>query len=217
MHRQACMAVILAALSLAACGCGAGLFAYDAVGPGQVPAKWVPPKEATLVLVENDRAAPGLDADCDRLGRFISDDLKTNKVAPLVDADPLVQMRERDSAAYDKMSIAALGRAVGAKQVIYVSVQEYGPDNPMGAGNDSIKWSADVRVRVVDSQSGASRWPQDLTDGLPVKAETEYKAKYGTASDITMRDDLNQKLAEKIGKLFHSYEPETETEEDYQQ
>jgi hypothetical protein len=215
MGRGALTLAMLGMLALAACGCGAGAAAYDVLGPDEVPAKWVPPKEATLVLVENDRAAPGLDADCDRLSRFISQDLKTNDVAPVVDVEPLVQMRQDDPDDYEKMSIAALGRAVGAKQVIYVSVQAYGPDPTLGA--DQIKWSADVKVRVVDARTGASRWPQDLTDGLPVKAETEYKAKYANASEMVMRDDLNQTLAQKIGKLFHKYQPANESAEDYKQ
>jgi hypothetical protein len=208
---------ILLGMLLLAAGCaGLGLVASDIAGTPTVPAMYVPPKEPTLVLVENNLAIEGGEADCDRLGRYVSQDLTNNKVVPLVDFEPLVLMRDRDPLAYSKMSIAALGRATGAKQVIYVSVVQYGEDAPLGS--DSVKWKASVRVKVVDVATGASRWPADLAEGRPVTAETDYKA---TAEQVEgesgVRDLLNKTLADKVSKLFHDWQQDTDQPEDYQQ
>lgn len=200
--------VILALLGLMG-GCAVLGAAVDKTnGPAMIAAKYVPPKEPTLVLVENYRLAAGGDVDCDRLGRYISQDLTENKVVPLVDFGILTQLRDKDPDAYRKMTIADIGKAVGAKQVIYVSVNDYGADTPLGS--DNVKLRAAAKVKVVDSQTGESRWPQDLADGESLSAETDYKERGTDANDLAVRDDLNKSLADKISKLFHDWQPDSD-------
>jgi hypothetical protein len=209
VRRQLANLLFLGCLSCWVGGCALLGAAVDKTsGPATIPAKFVPPKEPTLVLVENYRLAAGGDVDCDRLGRYISQDLTENKVVPLVDFSTLTLLRDKDPDAYRKMSIAAIGKAVGAKQVIYVSVNDYGADTPMGS--DNVKLRASAKVKVVDSQTGESRWPQDLADGEALSAETEYKDRGTDTNDVAVRDDLNKSLAEKIGKLFHEWQPDSD-------
>jgi hypothetical protein len=214
--RRVCTRMILGMLLLTAGCAGLGLVANDIAGTPTVPAMYVPAKEPTLVLVENNLAIEGGEADCDRLGRYVSQDLKDNKVVPLVDFAPLILMRDRDPLAYSRMSIAELGRVSGAKQVIYVSVVQYGEDAPLGS--DTVKFKAAVRVKVVDATTGASRWPADLAEGRPLTAETDYKPTVNQPEGVSaVRDDLNKTLADKISKLFHDWQEDTDQPEDYQQ
>ncbi len=191
-------------------GCAAGLLGTDMGGTEHaMPARFTPPKEPTLILVEADRMSGSGDPDCRRLAQFIGHEFDENKVAPLVNDDSINNIRQNDPKGYAHMSIAALGRAAGAKQVVYISIVNYGMDTPIGS--DHVKWSASVQVKVVDSQTGESRWPRELTDGEPLSAETEYRQAEDAAGAGGVRDNLNQMLAEKIGKLFH---PWTRTHDD---
>lgn len=198
------LAILLAA-ALAG-GCAAAAAGFKAIGPGSIPAQFVPPKEPTLVLVENDQAAAGAEADCDRVGRYISQEWKEHDVAPLVDFSALTQLRDRDPDAYRKMSIAAIGRATGAKQVLYVSLSEYGADYVIGG--DESQWKAQAKVKIVDATTGQCRWPQDLGDGLPLNVNTDPKASDIEGDYYAARDAMNKTLADKISKLFYSWDPE---------
>jgi hypothetical protein len=196
-------------------GCAAGYIANEVAGTPTVEAEYVPPKEPTLVLVENYSISAGPDVDCDRLGRLIEQDLTENKVVPLVDDAALSNLRDRDLDAYRKMSIAAIGQAIGAKQVIYVNVLEYGSDSPIGG--DIVKWKARVKVKVVDTSTGASRWPLELAEGEPLEVETDYKESDHDSGSEIVRDTLNKNLADKVDKLFHSWQKEHDDPEDYEQ
>ncbi|MGA2230017.1 MAG: hypothetical protein ABSH22_03745 [Tepidisphaeraceae bacterium] len=216
MIRILTLSFCLMGLALMVVGCSeAGLVANAAVGNSTVDAKYKPPKEPTLVLVENFRTAAGGDVDCDRVGRFLSSELTDHEVVPLVDFAKLTALRDGDPEGYRKMSVAAIGQAVGAKQVIYVSLNDFSSDSPIGG--TFVKWKASVKVKVVDSATGASRWPVDLTDGEPLVAETDYKEADPDIGELAIRDELNKKLAEKIGNLFHSYQKDSDSAEDYQQ
>jgi hypothetical protein len=209
------MWTLLAAVLLVG-GCAAfGVIGNELAGTPTVPAKYLPQSRPTLVLVENNLALEDGQADCDRLGRYVSQDLEANKVVPLVDFQPLALLRDRDPEAYSRMSIAALGRAAGAGQVIYVSVVQYGSDEPMGSG--TVQWKAAVRVKVVDAGTGAALWPTDLADGQPLTAETDYKTPDVAEGVSAVRDELNKTLADKIGKLFHPWQREHDEPEDYEQ
>jgi hypothetical protein len=207
--------VVALLLMLPCGGCGLSLLANDTAGTSTMPAEFVPPKEPTLVLVENYRSAAAGDADSDRLASLIGQELKDNKVAPLVDVAALADLRDRDLDAYRKMSVADIGRAVGAKQVVYVNVYDYSTEAPIAG--DMVKWKASVKVKIVDSQTGALRWPQDLADGDPVNAETNYKEVDPEKGDILVRDQMNKLLAQKIGNLFHDWQKDADDGSDYGQ
>jgi hypothetical protein len=132
-----------------------------------------------------------------------------------VDFAKLTALRDADPEGYRKMSVAAIAQAVGAKQVIYVSLYDYNSDAPMGG--TFVKWKASAKVKVVDAATGLSRWPVDLTDGEPLTAETDYKENEEGKGELAIRDELNRKLAEQIGNLFHSYQKGSDSAEDYQQ
>jgi hypothetical protein len=214
--RGIAMTVVLGFCAFTSMGCPAfGVIADKVAGNSTVPAKYDPPKEPTLVLVENYRVAAGGDVDCDRIGRVLSQSLNDFKVAPLVDFAKLTQLRDQDPEGYRKMSVQAIGQSVGAKQIIYVSLLDYSSETPQGAG--LLKWQASVKVKVIDATTGQSKWPVDLAEGEPISAETVFTRVDPNQTDWTVRDDLNKQLADKISKLFHPWVKEHDDAEDYQQ
>ncbi len=101
-----------------------GVLLHKAFGEVPVPAEYVPNKVATLVLVENYRSPDETVLDGDQIAHQIDDELKKEAELPLIDPDKLAPMREEDPTKFRSMSCQAVGRAVGAKQVIYVDLVE---------------------------------------------------------------------------------------------
>ena len=56
--------------------CSAGAIAYKVMGPPPVQAKYVPPKQPMLVLVENYRNQAASVLDAQRLSYYVTDDLR---------------------------------------------------------------------------------------------------------------------------------------------
>ena len=64
------------------------------------------------------------------------------------------------------MTIPAVGRAAGAKQVLYVNVRQYAVEGTVAG--EMTKGSGELTVRVVDVKTGANRWPTDSAAGHTV-------------------------------------------------
>lgn len=185
-------------------GCNTfGVVANDIGGTPEVAAKWTPSKAPTLVLVDYYSTSPNGDLECDRIGQYLMDDLAQNNVVPVLDFSRLTSLRDRVGESYRKMSIAAIGRAVGAKQVIYVNLRSLYSDVVMGS--DTVKWRAAANVTVVDATTGKSLWPIDLAGGHPIAAETDYIPGNANHDDILARDGLDRNVARQVGDLFHNW------------
>jgi len=205
--------ITLAVGTLFIAGCDVpGYMAY-AVGAGAtMPAKYVPKKEPTLVLVENDRAAAAAYADCDHVSRYIEQDLKEHDVGPLVSPNVLVDLRDRDPIAYRAMTIVEIAKATGAKQVIYVTLSDY--DSDTAEGSVEIQWKAQAKVRVVDAQTGLNRWPPEFAEGQPLKAHTQMTYVDPDGKNWDAHDDLDKDIALQVGELFHPWVQEDQEEEE---
>src|SRR4051812_10680622 len=113
--------VLVALLLLTGCN-AVGAIAYKIGPPPRTPAKYKPAKELAVIIVENYRNPSASDVDSEQLARLIADELRNNKVVPLVAENAIQQLRDADREKFRAMTIPALGRAVGAKQVIYVDL-----------------------------------------------------------------------------------------------
>jgi hypothetical protein len=204
--------VVCLAMSLAA-GCNTfGVIANDIAGTPEVEAKWIPASQPTLVLVENYNLTPDGDVECDRVGHYVMQDLQENKVVPLVDYSKVTTLRDNDPASYAKMSVAAIGRAVGATQVIYVNIRNMSSDTVLGT--NTVKWSAAANVTVVNALNGKSLWPTDLVGGHPIAAETQYDDIDPHHDELLAHDDLDRNLAGQVGDLFHNWLRDTDSMHD---
>jgi hypothetical protein len=203
--------LILSAIALMS-GCDAGGAAmYQFFGADAVPAQYVPPKQPTLVLVENYRIPGGDESDDDLIAQEVGDELKEHKVVPLVDLDKLVMIRDSDPEKFRARSILDLGRAVGAGQVVYVDVTEcqVQTDSSLSA----IAGKVAVRVRVVDVASGETRWPLDSAQGHPISIEIPFNRADPDKAD-SMHAELIAKLSDSIAKLFYSWQPDSNEQGD---
>src|SRR5258706_4140581 len=189
--------------SLSGCNIG-GALAYKVLGPTKVPADYAPPKEPLLVLVENYRHSADLQPAADQLGNLVVEDLKAHKVGPIVDSNALYTLRSERPGEYQKMKIPDIARYVGAKQVIYVDLEEC--EVSMVPGADVMRGKIAAKVRVVDVATGQTKWP-DTGVSHSVKAGTDYVRKE-TDAPLAVRGQMIQELSTKIGRLFYAYQPD---------
>jgi hypothetical protein len=190
-------------------GCAAaGVLTHKLVGPPPVPAQYKPAPEPMLVLVENYHNPTSTVIEGRRLEDLINEQLVQYKIAPLTDPARLDALRSQGG--FEKLTIPALGRACGAKQVLYVNVHKFSVDGTVGA--EMLKGSADMSVRVVDADTGDNRWPLD-TAGSPVTLETPWLRIAEGVNESTLREQMATKAADYIVKLFRKYSVEDDISE----
>ena len=197
---------IAALASLAGCT-PMGVLSHKLIGPPPRPAQYVPAKEPMLVFVEKYRNPSSVMLDADRLARHISAELARHNIAPLVPPDRLEAVRAQSD--YAKMTIPAVGRAAGAKQVLYVNVRQYTVEGTVAG--DMTKGKGELTVRVVDAKTGANRWPTDSAAGHTVTLETPWLRREEVPTETALRDRMSRQATTYIGKLFRKHSAEEET------
>jgi len=207
--------LILACALLSGCAAG-GFVANKLTPPPRTDAEYTLPKKPTLVLVENYNDPSGsLRADAETLSRYIYDDLlkqtekKGDKQVPvfdLVDWKKIHDLHTADPAAFQKMTIHEVGKALGAGQVIYVQLLY--SDLLGSIGGDMLRGRAGVRARVVDCETGQTLWPSGTSQGEPLGFETELLRAKDGVTGMEVRDDTLQGLGKKIARLFHEWGPQ---------
>ncbi len=203
---------ILLTSSLFLTGCSAAsAIHYKIAGPPAVAAQYVPAKEPMLVLVENYGASAAGESDAEMLARHLMRELKEHDIAPLVPLETLYALRTNKPDAYRKMSMAAIGRETGAKQVLYVDVQQ----SSIGAapGSELLKGRIAVQVRVVDVETGATRWPTEATEGIPLAYETPLPRADENTTEPMVRQRLHAAMATRVARLFYKWKPQDTSEE----
>src|SRR3954447_18162243 len=103
-------------LLLIASGCNDIGFIADKLGPGDTPAKFVPPKWTMVVIAENWHNPTGTAIDSEELAEYVYDDLRRHDVVPLIDPSAVTELQSKRSD-FSKMSISQIGKTVGAQQV----------------------------------------------------------------------------------------------------
>ena len=163
-----------------------------------------------LVLVENYRNPSAATMDAQRLTIHLADELRRYKVAPVVDTDALESLRSRGD--YHAMKVQDVGRAAGARQVLYVNLRQVGVSNTVAG--EMIKGRGEMLVRVVDVASGQTLWPRDLPEGYTVVSQTPWvrttEGGREGAIEPTLRDQVARNAASQIVKLFRAWRPEDE-------
>jgi hypothetical protein len=159
-----------------------------------------------LIVVENFQHPSEAYADAEMLARTLHDELSRLKIAPLVPMEDLYALRANRAADYRQMSIAAIGRELGAKQVLYVDLHQVSID--AAPGSDLLRGKATVLLRIVDTKTGRSRWPKDVAEGYPVSYETPTPRNEDKSNVNLVRTATHRGVAERIGRLFHKWKPE---------
>ena len=192
-----------------------GVLAYKLHGPAKVPAKYVPEKKPMLVLVENFQHQSSVNAHAEMLGRMLVKELDARKIAPLVPLDKLQELRDARPAEFPKMSMAAIGREVGADQILYVQLHR-SDVTPM-SGGEALTGQTTASVKVVDVATGDTLWPGEAAaeGGYPVGAATKLGTDKGTnIQDVRQR--LYAQLSHEIARLFYKWQPDYEEAEGFE-
>lgn len=201
-----CLLVVLSLLPTAGCNI-LGAVAYKFSGSPTMKARYAPPKSKTLVVVENYHNPSTLRLEADAVARHLVEEMKMHKVAPVVDPGEAESHREvQGTAAYRKMPVDAIGRALGAKQVIYVDLERF--DVNRTVGSDLLGGRAAARVRVV-GDGGEVLWPTDSAGGYPVEVKVEPQRVPAGMGEFGVRRRLHADLADRIAKLFYNWKADS--------
>ncbi len=193
-------------LLLAAGGCAqvAGVVA-NSQGPQDVQAEYVPKKVATLVLAEADPRGTADDLSARDIGRRVEAEWTVHKLSLLVDSNAVESLRTKMGAQYHHMSISDVGRALGAKQVLYISVNSASAEPTA----DVLRGNVVVHAKIVEVSSGDSLWPSSTTVGEQVDAQSEYVNKGDGIDESTVLNETRLVLATDLVKKFYKWNPET--------
>jgi hypothetical protein len=196
-----------ALLAVALCAAGGCNTIDNWMGPEPTKAMYKPKKDLMVIMVENPQHEGRLDTVSDELATDLTQLVKQNKVAPVVPYAKLMEFRTRHSEEYPTMAIPTVGRAVDAKQVLYVNLKEAHVDVSPGTDYYSIK--LDVRIKLVDVTTGETVWPQGTHDGYPIKAEEPVVVRTQEASGpAVVQSAALENLAEDIANCFREYLPD---------
>ena len=194
-------------------GCNlVGAAAYKITGPPKVQPQYKPAATPMLVLVENPRQPSAASIDADLVARYLSDELSVNHVAPLIDPARLQALRDAQGSDFAKLSITAIGRQLGAEQVLYVQLASNSITRVVG--DEGVQGSATARVRLIDAKTGQTLWPADLSNGAELTAATSIGTD-NAASAMDLRQHLYRDLASQIARLFYAWRPEDMRPESY--
>ena len=213
IKRLICLFFILHSSSLILMtGCGRLLSVAVAKTVGyDVPAKYAPVKTDTMLVLAEDFQNPGSSStDCEQLSRYVCQELERKKVAPLIDPTAAMDLRSRDPSSYRNMSITQIGQTLGARQVMYIALLSNDVDS--ADGGEFRRAEAAARVRIVDVQTGQTRWPIEASSGYPVIARTPVVKITDENSESILRRALQQRLGGDIARLFYKYKVDEEGE-----
>jgi hypothetical protein len=203
--RRSALCTLHSALVLLA-GCELpGVILHETIGQLSVPAQFEPKKVPTLVLVENYRSPDEMQLDGDQLSHQIGEELKRETKLDLVDPDKLVPLREEDPTKFHAMTIPQIGKAVGAKQIIYVDLLQSAVTGDIS--QSVVHAEAKAQVRVVDVETGATLWPASASHGHELEAKADYDPS-DTSHAASMRTDMLTQLSSRIAKLFYKWKPD---------
>lgn len=207
-HRKVltCLRIaLLASIAIYLSGCSLlGAALYKVMPEEKAAAVYVPPKDNMLVLVENYRNPASMQIVSELLDRQVTYQLVQHHVAPIINPDRLIDYRQANSKKFSSMQIAAIGKALGAKQVLYADLIEFKTEGAIGAG--MAKGQGEMHVKVIDVATGEVRWPQDIADGYPVTVETPYIPLREGASERTVQEQVAQKMSDGLARLFYGAE-----------
>jgi hypothetical protein len=204
---------IAAALLLAA-GSGCSVIAvplHTFFGDPPIPAQFTPAKVPTLVLVENQRSPGDVQVDADQIAQQVTEELRKDAKLEVIDPDKVAQLREEDPKKYHAMYIADIGKAVGAKQVIYVDLIEAAMTADVT--QTTVRAEAKAHIKVVDVDTGITQWPATPPDGKELGTKQDFDS-MDPGKAVSMRVAMMTQLSSQIAKLFYTWKADDQSQED---
>jgi hypothetical protein len=173
-------------------------------GPPTTPAAYTLNAEQPTVILVDDRSSvlPRRTLRTTIADAASSQLLKENSVKVVIDAKSIQAVMAREPA--DKpANIAALGRAVKASQVIYVSIDRFA----LSPDGTTYQPYADARVKVIDVDGGRT-WPtQREGHALRVLLPIQRNELPNSAGIINKAQDaLADRVGIELSRLFFKHE-----------
>jgi hypothetical protein len=201
------MKAVMLILSLAAAvllaGCIVPLTLAEMLFPkSKVEAKFKLPPEKTVLVFPDDMTKPVNYPPVKRaLAQKLNELLMEKKLAAaVVEHDKLMDLRKAQPD-FNRLSVATVGRRLGADLVIYVDIEEFSlKETPMGT-----LWRGrfEGKVRVVDVKKGRL-WP-DESAGYPVRVTEPTTENTSETYGAELSRKLARRLAGEICDLFTSH------------
>jgi hypothetical protein len=211
LRRTFATSILLTLLGMTG-GCGAlGVPLYTVFGDPPIPAQYDPPKVPTLVLVENARSPGDVQVDADQIAQQVCEELRTKAKMDIIDPDKVAELREEDPKKYHAMYVGDIGKAVGAKQVIYIDLIESAVTGDVT--QTTIHAQAVAHIRVVNVATGNNLWPASPPDGKELAAKMDFDS-MDSSKAMAMHMDLLTQLSSQISKLFYTWKPDDQSQED---
>jgi hypothetical protein len=196
-------------LGLAGCAVPSALM-YKFMGPPAIPPKYVFPQKPVLLLVENTHSGSVAIPEADELSKVVYDELQEHKVAPLIDPAKVTELRDRDGAAFSKMTISDIGRNLGAAQVLYLQVDQLDIDVPQGS--DVVKVKIAIEAKAIDVPTAQTVWPMS-GETEPYKYESRPERVEIGMTRAALSHQVLRESGEEIARWFYAFKPETMREE----
>jgi len=190
-----------------ASGCAApSAILYKFMGPPPIPPKYVVPQTPLLLLVENAYSGAVAIPESDELASVIYDDLNQHKVAPMIELARLHELRDSSPQAFSKMSIAQIGKQLGAAQVLYLHVDQLDIEVPQGS--EMVRVKVSVKAKIIDVASALTVWPVS-GDTEPYDNETRLQRADATITRSSLNHQMLLDSGLEISRWFYAYQPET--------
>ena len=200
-----------ALLLLAVAGCNIVAPAYYLIhGPPRTPAVYTLEDRPTVVFV--DDRANAIQRSSEYLRRRIADTasrvlMEKELVEVTIRPQDALSLAKRNDRHGEVMPIDAIGRALGAEQVIYVQVLGF-RETPDGVTPRPI---AVAQVKVIDAVSRTKLFPapEAETDAWPLEVAMTPVSMDAYASDgsrMVILEMLADETGERLAKLFYEHE-----------
>lgn len=170
-----------------------------------IPAEYVPTREEMLVLIEDSHNPDLIGIIGDRVMSDVVKNLSAHKVNQIIEPRKLFDFRSEHLDQYRQMPILALAHAMGARQVLYADVISFNVSAPIGS--ETAKGTITAHVKVIDAQTGETRWPQDAGPRIITVETPTVALKNGSLEPLN--DYIVDRLSKGIAELFYSHSPLT--------
>lgn len=203
--RRARTLLLVGLMFACASGCNILGFASQAIGPPPVEAQYII-DGPLLILAEDYRDPDASYVESEQLEQYVYYELTTNGVGPVIEPGKLSEFRATNSRRLRSMSVADIGRALGANEVLYIHVER--GSLQLAQGSEMLKGSASARVKLIESHTAALLWPADTPGGRYVSVETPMVREEEGVTETYVRQGMQRALAAQIARFFYKYKPQ---------
>ena len=209
-------------------GCRSAIVAIAMVGAGGIvggcnivgPAMWLAsddrtppvyeldPKKTTVVIIDDRNSVLPSRTARKRLADTAEKSLLASKVltAELISSESVEAIMQADRFSRPK-SVTALGRAVGAEQVIWVTVDQF----TLSKDNTQFSPIATARVKVIDATNDARLFPPgEESEGYQLDASVRTRTTEIPRSQADRQQaqlDLCERIGLRVAEMFYKSKP----------